>query len=52
MTDKSAILNCLNEHFVSSGSLFDSLHSDPKQLNEKNTPPFNFSPLDAIEGCV
>ena len=56
LTDKSAILNCFNEHFISSGSLFESLHSDPGQNVDSSPPPshpvaqpFNFTFIEAIE---
>lgn len=60
LTDKTAILDCFNKHCVSSGSLFESLHSDPKQPREQRThssppplnsmvQPFNLTHLDVIE---
>lgn len=43
VTDKAAILNHFNEHFVSSGHLFESLHPSSQQSCEQDvqlpTPP-------------
>lgn len=60
LTEKCDILNCFNEHFVSSGSLFESLNPDLKHHNEQEAPSattqtefasqsFIFSPLNVMQ---
>lgn len=63
LSDKTAILNCFNDHFVSAGSLFESLHpelteADPPSVNSPLFPtstsggticPFEFTAVTASE---
>lgn len=58
VTDKAAILNSFNKHFISSGSLFESLHTHKESDNQRvfMSPPqksleqtFNLAPLDVVE---
>ena len=58
LTDKLEILNCFNEHFVSSGSQFESLHPDSNNMQNTSPSPlpnndcvqsFIIVPLDVIE---
>ena len=52
------MLNYLNEHFISAGSLFESLnpdqtklvfHNEEETINSQNDLSFNFSPVSASE---
>lgn len=58
--DRTVILTCFNEHFISTGSLFESLSSHPNQSNAKEVctsnpatfslaDKFNFTSIDAFE---